>query len=221
MHQLLAGDGDHPRGLTEVHVPREMLSDLYDHPVVITPDYVGRDRRAPVSLDWPARTPGYLGADRRASSAREVEVRRDRGLHGVGLRSLEAFVVLVATLAVAVPLTLVAQGTKAPAIANLSPTTPKTPTHAGSPGVRTIALQGPGDRMARHAANVAARERLARQRSARRAAVAAANREARAQHVRHERAIRRAATVRRQELVRRQRAERAAKHRSARRAYRT
>jgi hypothetical protein len=228
LHQLLAGDAGDARGLAEVHIPRALLSDLYDHPVVITPEYIGRDRRAPVVSEWPDRRSEYPGVERRLPAAREVEIRRDRGLPGLGLRSLEVILVIIATLAVAVPLTLMAGGTKAPAIANLSPVSPKVPTQAASPGIRTLAAQGSNNWAARRAASTAARAHLASLRSERRASAeaarqttAAANRAARARHAVQERALRHADTVRRQELLRRDRAERAARYRAARRGHRT
>ena len=220
VHQLLAGDGRHAESGSELYVPRDMLSDLYDHPVIITPDYVGKDRRTPLVPEWPGKPPAYLGIDRRVPVAQKAEEVPGSRRHSAGLLSLEALVVVIVTLAIAVPLTLMVDGAKAPAITSLtpaspvSPTSPKVPTLGSSAALQTVSVQH-RDRMAQHAAAVAARERLARQRtaarSAKRARTAGLHRQARAQRAEQRSAARHTAAVRRRKLFEKHREERAAK----------
>jgi hypothetical protein len=185
-YQLLGGEVDTPAPSPEVDLPEAFLDDLYVHPLIITPDYVG--------------------ADRRTSAARH---RRDRGGHGPSLRAVEILVIVVATMSVAVPLTLMAShaavaGTSTHPLTASPPSPPRT-VGALPPG-RSAA--GPGRRVAR----AAARARLARQRAERRAVARQANASrqhaARAARLRRQEAMRHAARIRRLERVARARARR-------------
>ncbi len=184
--ELLAGDTDGRARSPEVDVPEEFLEDLYVHPLIITPDYVG--------------------ADRRTSAVRH---RRDRGGHGSALRAAEILAIVVATLSVAVPLTLMASHAAVAGTSSrrLVPSQPSSPRTIGALSVGRSAAAS-----ASHAARVAARAGLARQRAARRAAArqvdASRHRAARALRVRRQAAMRRAARIRRQEMEERARARR-------------
>ena len=184
--QLLAAPVDAPVRPSEIDVPEEFLEDLYVHPLIITPDYVGADRR--ISAVRPAR---------------------ERVGHGSTLRAAEVLAVVVVTLSVAVPLTLLAShaavaGTSShPPVAYL-PSSPRTLGRA-TPGRAATSYRS-------RAARSAARAQLARQRAARRAAArqadASRHREARAARVRRQAAVRHEAAVRHQAAVRQQAAVR-------------
>jgi hypothetical protein len=209
LQDLLAGDRQ-PAEREQVEIPRELLADLYDHPVIITPEYIGRDRRTFSPSEGTGRTTQLVTVDRRVPAGLPVGPNAQYGDH-TGLRAsrslgtFEALVIVVSTLALAVPLTLMAASGNASAIAS----TPAAPHVAsaitGSSGLRTAALQQTSDRAARRAARVEARARAARSRSLRRAAVARHEAAMRTQH-RHEVALRRAQAERKHKLLARERA---------------
>ncbi|MGD0394173.1 MAG: hypothetical protein ABSC41_16210 [Acidimicrobiales bacterium] len=195
-YQLLAADVDAPVRPSEIAVPEEYLEDLYVHPLVITPDYVGADRR-------------YVGADRRLSAVRPARDRRVGVGPGPTLRAAEILVIVVVTLSVAVPLTLLAShaavaGTSSHPPAAFLPSSPGTLGTATLPRATTSYPS--------RAARSAARAHLALQREARRAAARAADasrqRAARAARVRQREVLRREARIRRHDRLERARARR-------------
>jgi hypothetical protein len=176
---------DAPVRPSEIDVPDEFLEDLYVHPLIITPDYVG--------------------ADRRMAAIRPVH---DRVGHGSALRAAEILAVVVVTLSVGVPLTLLASHAAVAGTASHPPAAylPSSPRTLGTAATLRRAATGYRSQAARSAA----RAQLARQREARRAAArqadASRQHEARAARVRRQAAVRHEARIRRQELVRRARA---------------
>jgi hypothetical protein len=186
LQELLSGD--EPTERPAVDVPRELLADLYDHPVIITPEYIGRDRRISQRSEWTERASQVVTIDRRApivpAVRPSVQLDVDRtGRHTQrSLGTFEALVIIAATLALAVPLTLMAASGKASAI----PSTPAVPHTAsivaGSNGLRTLALERASARAARRAARTAARARATRSRVAKRAATARREAAARLHH---------------------------------------
>jgi hypothetical protein len=210
LQELLAGDGQPAtRGEVEVYVPRALIADLYDHPVIITPEYIGRDRRISSGSEGTGSGSQLVTIDRRVPVVPTVlpSVQHE-DLRGPGstksLGALEALIIIVSTLALAVPLTLMAAGGKASAIAG-TPASPRVaPVIAGSSGLGTAARQQASDRAARHADRVAARARVARSRSLKRATNARREAALRLQH-RREVALRRAQAERKHRLLASQR----------------
>jgi hypothetical protein len=130
---LLAGGQDTTLEPHEVHVPHELLSDLDVYPLIITPDYIGADRRATVrQYPEPHRTRRSLGA-------------------------LEVLVIMVITLAVAIPLTVMAS--HAAAVGKSARPTAATQATASAPS-RLAALSMGRESVAQFAAQ---RARIARQ----------------------------------------------------------
>lgn len=151
---LLAGGPGITFEPSEVHVPRELLSDLDVYPLIITPDYIGPDRRTTVR-HYPDR-PGT----------------------GRSLRALEVLVIMVITLAVAIPLTLMTSHAAAAGKSSRSPASSQAKASA-SPGFATLAQDRRAASMERQAASQrlriarqASRARLAAQRRAKQAAAA-------------------------------------------------
>jgi len=183
---LLAG----PPGTTfepsEVHVPRELLSDLDVYPLIITPSYIGPDRRATVR-HYPDR-PGT----------------------GRSLGALEVLVIVVITLAVALPLALMTSHTAAAGKSSRPTASPQAKALA-SPGFATRAqdrraasAQRQAASQRRRIARQASRAQLATQRRAKQAA-AALRRTSRARSAQARRARRaeyRAALSRQRKLAR-------------------
>lgn len=132
---LAAGPGTAGPNLEphEVHVPRELLSDLDVYPLIITPDYIGADRRATVR-----RYPEPRAARR-------------------SLGALEVLVIMVITLAVAIPLTLMAS--HAAAVGKSARPPAATPANA-SAASRSAALSTGRESVAQFAAQ---RARIARE----------------------------------------------------------
>ncbi len=209
LQDLLAGDGQ-PVDRGDVYVPRALVADLYDHPVIITPEYIGRDRRISSGTEGTGRATQLVTIDRRAAVVPSVSASvQHEDLGGPGssrsLGALEALIIIVSTLALAVPLTLMAAGGKASAITG-TPTSPRVvPVTAGSSGLGTAARQQAPDRAVRHADRAAARARATRSRSLRRAATARREAALRLQH-RREVALRRAQAERKHRLLASERA---------------
>lgn len=167
---------------TDIVVPPQLLADLDAYPLIITADYVGVDRRAP-----------------------GVRHRRDRAGTGPSLRGLEILIVVVATMAVVIPLTLLASShagvATGPRGAATSPATSHS-TRSGST-VRTDALRrstargtATRQRVAERATARAALGGRQRARQALRAATVARRREARARRAALRRTERRLARLR-------------------------
>ncbi len=197
-YELLADDGDRQVSAPETDLPEDLLADLYHHPLIITPDYVGRDRRTRSVRHHPER--------RRASGRRDSGDPGDARASGPvpSLRWIEVLVIVVSTILVAVPLTLMGSHAPAAGTSNHSPT-PDAAT--STPGAGALAVQRPAGSTPSRQARAATRARSARQSSARRAA-ALRRREASALHARRassQRAARRAAVARRQALAKQER----------------
>ena len=201
-YQLLGGSIDDPVRPSEVHVPLEMVADLYAYPLIITSEYVGADRRIPV-----------------------VPAHGDRGGRRPVVRAAQALAIVLVTLAVAVPLTLMASHAAVAGTSGRLPLSSRPP--ASSPGRltasspdRTLAIPRPSAGRphlgsSSRAERVAASALVAQQRSARRtaarAASAARQRLARAARVRHQeaqRSARQAARARHLALAKQARARR-------------
>ena len=137
-YELLAGDAGQSYP-PDVDLPPELLADLHEQWLVITPDYVGRDRR---------QSHGALGHDDR--NGRTLDRRRQ----GAATGFRERFMVTLVTVAVVVPLTLMAVH----AVGQLSsPRQVAQSLVAGTSAVTTASAQAASDRRARQAARQAAR----------------------------------------------------------------
>jgi hypothetical protein len=170
---LLAGGRRTTFEPSEVHVPHELLSDLDVYPLIITPDYIGPDRRTTVR-HYP-----------------------DRPRPGRSLRGLEVLVIMVITMAVAIPLTLMTSHASAAGKSSRPPASSQAKASA-SPGFATLSM----DRRAASKDRVAASQRLRAARQATRARLAAQRRASQAAT-----ALRRAGRARSAQIRRARRAE--------------
>ena len=142
---LLAGGPGTTLEPSEVHVPRELLSDLDVYPLIITPDYIGPDRRSTIR-HYP---------DRRGT--------------GRSLRALEVLVIMVITMAVAIPLTLMASHAAAAGKSSRPPASSQVKASA-SPRFASLSMNRQAASQRIRAARQATRARLDAQRRADRAA---------------------------------------------------
>jgi hypothetical protein len=105
-NDLLVRAGDHHpnagrTGIDDVHIPAEMVADLYHPFLIITPDYVGPPRRAPREAGRRATDHGPEGRPQRGAGGPRP---RTGGRRPSPIRPLVATVAL--TAAVVAPLTL-------------------------------------------------------------------------------------------------------------------
>jgi hypothetical protein len=192
-YELLAGGPG--TTLEPFEVPVELLADLDVYPLIITPDYVGADRRSairsPAIHQYPTPRPPAI---RQYYAPRET---------GRSVRAFEVLVIMVITMAIAIPLTLMASHASAPARSSL-PSASAQKKASTTAHVRTVALERQAASQRSRAIHQAARARLNTERRARRAG-AASRRAARArsaQVLRARRAESRAAAARHRKLTR-------------------